>query len=120
MLHGFQRGNLCECPDVPPPQPWRVADVSYIQVRIEQPHERQMRIQFGDCVTLAITRADQIPLTARLIEVLRDGKEAARYSFTLMPIFFDFVVDNRMLLNRRYSRQQVLNSRSAGISPCPP
>ena len=37
-----------------------------------------MRIEFDDRVTLVIARADQIPLAARLIEVLRDGKEAAR------------------------------------------
>ncbi len=60
------------------PQPLRVADVSFVQVRIELLHERQMRIEFDDCVTLVIARADQIPLAARLIEVLRDGKEAAR------------------------------------------
>jgi hypothetical protein len=59
-------------------KPWRVASVSFVQVRIEHPTERQMRIEFDDRVTLVIARADQIPLAARLIEVLRDGKEAAR------------------------------------------
>ncbi len=59
-------------------QPWRVADVSFVQVRIEQPHERQMRVEFDGRVTLVIAREDQIPLASRLIEALRDGKEAAR------------------------------------------
>lgn len=59
-------------------KPWRVADVTFVQVRIEQPHERQMRIEFDDRVSLVIARPDQIPLAARLIEALRDGKEAVR------------------------------------------
>lgn len=59
-------------------KPWRVADVSFVQVRIEQPHERQMRVEFDDCVTLVIACADQIPLAALLINALRGGKEAAR------------------------------------------
>lgn len=37
-----------------------------------------MRVEFDDRVTLVITRADQIPLAALLIDALREGKEAAR------------------------------------------
>ncbi len=59
-------------------KPWPVADVTFVQVRIEQPHERQMRIEFDNRVSLVIARPDQIPLAARFIEALRDGKEAAR------------------------------------------
>lgn len=59
-------------------KPWRVADVTFVQVRIEQPHERQMRIEFDDRVSLVIARPEQIPLAARLIKALREGKEAAR------------------------------------------
>ena len=59
-------------------KPWRVADVTFVQVRIEQPHERQMRIEFDDRVSLVIARPEQIPLAARLIEVIRDGKGAVR------------------------------------------
>lgn len=59
-------------------KPWPVADVTFVQVRIEQPHERQMRIEFDDRVSLVIARPDQIPLAVRLIEALRDGKEAVR------------------------------------------
>jgi hypothetical protein len=59
-------------------KPWPVADVTFVQVRIEQPHERQMRIEFDDRVSLVIARPDQIPLAARLIEALRDGKGAVR------------------------------------------
>ena len=65
-------------PGRPNSKPWRVADVSFVQVRIEQPHERQMRVEFDDRVTLVITRADQIPPASRLIEAFRDGKEATR------------------------------------------
>ena len=59
-------------------KPWRVAGVSFVQVRIEQPHQRQMRIEFENQISLVLTHADQIPLAARLIEFLRAGKEASR------------------------------------------
>jgi hypothetical protein len=35
-----------------PSKPWPVADVTFVQVRIVQPHERQMRIEFDDRVSL--------------------------------------------------------------------
>lgn len=59
-------------------KPLRVANVSFVQVRIEQPHDIQMRIELDDRVTLVIARPDQIPLSSRLIIALRDGMEAAR------------------------------------------
>ena len=59
-------------------KPWRVAGVSFVQVRIEQPHQRQMRIEFENQISLVLTHADPIPLAARLIEFLRAGKEASR------------------------------------------
>jgi hypothetical protein len=41
---------------------WRVAGVSFVRVRIEQPHQRQMRIEFENQISLVLTHADQIPL----------------------------------------------------------
>ncbi len=60
------------------PLPWPVADVTFVRIRIEHPHRRQMRVEFDRGVTLVITDAEQIPLAARLIETLRDGKETVR------------------------------------------
>jgi len=57
-------------------RPWPVADVTFVRLLIEQPHERQMRVEFDRGVTLVITAADQIPLAVRLIETLRSEKEA--------------------------------------------
>ena len=64
----------------PSPHPWSVADVTFVRIRIEQPHERQMRVGFDRGVTLVITDAEQIPLASLLIETLRNGagKEAIR------------------------------------------
>jgi len=50
--------------------------VTFVRLLIEQPHERQMRVEFDRGVTLVITAADQIPLAVRLIETLRSEKEA--------------------------------------------
>jgi len=52
--------------------------VTFIEVRIAHPTDRRLRVEFDGGVKLVIARADQIPLAARLIETLRDGKEAAQ------------------------------------------
>ncbi len=57
------------------PKPWRVADVNFIELFIECPSERQMRIEFANGVRLIIARLEHIPLAAELIETLRAGKE---------------------------------------------
>jgi len=58
------------------PKPWRVADVNFIEIFIESPVDRQMRIEFANGVRLVIARPEHIPLAAELIEALRAGKEA--------------------------------------------
>jgi len=56
-------------------KPWRVADVNFIELFIESPADRQMRIEFANGVRLIIARPDHIPLAAELIETLRAGRE---------------------------------------------
>jgi hypothetical protein len=62
------------------PIPWRVSDVTFVEIEIEirHPSERQMRIEFGCGVRLVITEASQITLAASLIETLRAGKGELR------------------------------------------
>ena len=60
------------------PNPWRVADVTFVEIEIRHPSERQMRVEFGCGLRLVITDPSQIPLAAALIEKLRTGKEALR------------------------------------------
>jgi hypothetical protein len=57
------------------PQPWRVADVTFVEIEIRRPSARQMRVEFGCGLRLVITDASQVPLAASLIEALRAGKE---------------------------------------------
>ena len=60
------------------PKPWRVADVTFVEIEIRHPSERQMRVEFACGLRLVITDPGQIPLAASLIETLRAGKEALR------------------------------------------
>ena len=60
------------------PIPWRVSDVTFVEIEIRHPSERQMRIEFGCGVRLVITEASQITLAASLIETLRAGKGELR------------------------------------------
>ncbi len=57
------------------PQPWRVADATFIEVRLRQPSDRQLRVEFGCGLRLVITDVSQVPVAALLIETLRAGKE---------------------------------------------
>ncbi|MCE2960347.1 MAG: hypothetical protein ACK46A_02795 [Akkermansiaceae bacterium] len=60
------------------PKPWRVADVTFVEIEIRHPSERQMRVEFGCGVRLVITDASQLALAVALIETLRAGKEVFR------------------------------------------
>ena len=60
------------------PKPWRVADVTLVEIEIRHPSERQMRVEFGCGVRLVITDASQLALAASLIETLRAGKGVSR------------------------------------------
>ena len=60
------------------PKPWRVADVTFVEIEIRHPSERQMRVEFGCGVRLVITDESQPALAASLIETLRAGKGVSR------------------------------------------
>ena len=60
------------------PKPWRVADVTFVEIEITHRTDRQMRVEFECGLRVVIADDSQIPLAARLIEALRTGKEALR------------------------------------------
>jgi hypothetical protein len=60
------------------PQPWRVADATFVEVELRNPSDRQLRVEFACGLRLVITDASQVPLAASLIETLRAGKEVAQ------------------------------------------
>lgn len=60
------------------PKPWRVADVTFLEIEITHRTERQLRVEFECGLRVVIADDRQIPLAARLIETLRCRKEALR------------------------------------------
>ena len=60
------------------PKPWRIADVTFVEIEIRHPSERHMRVEFGCGVRLVITDESQLALAASLIEILRAGKGGAQ------------------------------------------
>ena len=58
------------------PKPWRVADVTFIEIEITHRTDTQLRVEFDCGLRIVITGERQVPLAARLIETLRAGKEA--------------------------------------------
>lgn len=60
------------------PKPWRVADVTFVEIEITHRTDRQMRVEFECGLRIVIADDSQIPLATRLIEKLRTGKEGLR------------------------------------------
>ena len=52
-------------------QTWPVSDLTFVEIAVEHPIQKQMHVAFqcGTCVV--ISQRDQIPLAAELIEYLR-------------------------------------------------
>ncbi len=57
-------------------KPWRVADVTFVEIEIAHRTDTQLRVEFDCGLRVVIADERQIPLAARLIETLRAGKEA--------------------------------------------
>ena len=57
------------------PKPWRVTDVTFIEIEISHRTDTQMRVEFDCGLRIVVADGRQIPLAARLIEALRSGKE---------------------------------------------
>lgn len=54
---------------------WAVSDVNFVEVEIARASDQQMRVEFSCGVSIVIANEQQIPLAAKLIEALRDGRE---------------------------------------------
>lgn len=59
-------------------KPWRVADVTFVEIEISHPTDRQLRVEFECGLRIVIADESQIPLAARLIDTLRAGEEGLR------------------------------------------
>jgi len=59
-------------------KPWRVADVTFIEIEISHRTDTQLRVEFDCGLRVVIADERQVPLAARLIETLRAGKEALK------------------------------------------
>jgi hypothetical protein len=57
------------------PKPWRVADVTFVEIEITHRSDRQMRVEFECGLRVVIADDSQVPLAARLIDTLRREKE---------------------------------------------
>lgn len=60
------------------PKPWRVSDVTFVEIEISHRTDTQLRVEFDCGLRVVIADERQIPLAARLIAVLRAGKEALK------------------------------------------
>jgi hypothetical protein len=60
------------------PKPWRVADVTFVEIEITHRTDMQLRVEFGCGLRVVIADERQIPLAARLIETFRAGKDGLK------------------------------------------
>lgn len=56
----------------------RVADVTFIESEISHRTDTQLRVEFDCGLRVVVADDRQVPLAARLIEILRAGKEALK------------------------------------------
>ena len=57
------------------PKPWRVADVTFVEIEITHRSDCQMRVEFECGLRVVIADDSQVQLAARLIDTLRREKE---------------------------------------------
>jgi len=60
-----------------PSKVWKVAEATFIEVELAQPTDRQLRIEFNNGVRLAIAHDSQLPLAAKLIDLIRRSEEVS-------------------------------------------
>ena len=53
-------------------QTWPVSDLTFVEIAVEHPIQKQMHVAFECGTRVVISQRDQIPLAAALIEFLRD------------------------------------------------
>ena len=53
-------------------QTWPVSDLTFVEIAVEHPIQKQMHIAFQCGTCIVISQREQIPLAAELIEYLRE------------------------------------------------
>lgn len=56
---------------------WKAAEVSFVEVELAHPSDRQLRIEFQSGVRLIIVNESQFPLAAKLIHFIRKAEEVS-------------------------------------------
>ena len=56
---------------------WKAADLSFVEVELARPSDRQLRIEFRSGVRLIIADESQFPLAAKLIHFIRRTEEVS-------------------------------------------
>jgi hypothetical protein len=54
---------------------WKAAEVTFVEIELSQPTDRQLRIEFQSGVRLIIADDRQLPLAAKLIHFIRRSEE---------------------------------------------
>ena len=52
--------------------------MTFVEVRIKEPRERQMRIEFDCGVRIVVSNQEHLPLVVQLMEALRGAKGVRR------------------------------------------
>jgi len=60
-----------------PSKVWKVAEASFIEVTLEHPSDRQIRIEFNNGVRLVIAHESQFALAGALINFIRRSEEVS-------------------------------------------
>ena len=56
---------------------WKAAEVSFVEVELAHPSDRQLRIEFQSGVRLIIADESQFPLAAKLIHFIRTAEDVS-------------------------------------------
>lgn len=60
-----------------PSKIWKAAEVTFIEVELAHPADRQLRVEFNCGVRLIIADDSQLPLAAKLINLIRRSQEVS-------------------------------------------
>ena len=60
------------------PKSWPAKDVRYVEVSLADLTTRHLHVEFDHGIRIVVSNADQLPLSAQLIEFLRREANSAR------------------------------------------
>jgi hypothetical protein len=56
---------------------WKAAEITFVEIELSHPTDRQLRIEFQSGVRLIIAEDNQLPLAAKLIHFIRRSEEVS-------------------------------------------